>query len=555
MANKSVKDYYAILGVPPTASVDEIRLAYRRQARVFHPDLSAEPDAEERFKEVNEAYEILANSDKRKAYDYFTSGAGDDPSASQVPPEPPSPWPAGPSAPPPGGPMGTPHPVADAGVSAASKPRRLIYPPTWAILLIVLGACIIVAVAIGAILSLQSNRPTGGAQSVDVTKLVTFVSPPTIPDDLTVIQEDNTPVNTVAPVQLSVGGTTYPVVAVVPEQGRWPMPAEQMEQGLWMFGTLINYVIGLPYSESAESLLANLDSGDRITLTLENGTQLAFGSPQVQRVDAGDTSALSQTRPGLTLMTVGGEGVSRLVVKARYLPEDTRPSTEQGADGLTVRILDAGIIENATPDQAGSWYFLVEYVVTNTITSSIDPTFFDMVLEDGSGQRYIRSDEATARGQYGLLSLLIPPAGSARGSAGYVIPQTARAPLVWVFRADVTSTDQARLVVNFEPPRPRPAQPDVELYEAFLDEIRDVIVISGTVYNDGESTLQVAEGDVSLTAGSGRATLMASTPLLPWSVPGDDYQDFELQFGVPAGAESVLLTVLGFAFEIEGLAP
>jgi curved DNA-binding protein CbpA len=67
MIQKSVKDYYAILGVLSTASLEEIRLAYRRQARAYHPDLSTDPDAEERFKEINEAYDILANSEKRQA--------------------------------------------------------------------------------------------------------------------------------------------------------------------------------------------------------------------------------------------------------------------------------------------------------------------------------------------------------------------------------------------------------------------------------------------------------------------------------------------------------
>ena len=63
------KDYYQILGVEPNAGEAEIKTAYRRLARKYHPDVSKEAGAEERFKEVNEAYEALRDPAKRKEYD------------------------------------------------------------------------------------------------------------------------------------------------------------------------------------------------------------------------------------------------------------------------------------------------------------------------------------------------------------------------------------------------------------------------------------------------------------------------------------------------------
>lgn len=63
------KDYYAILGVEPGAGEAEIKTAYRRLARKYHPDVSKEAGAEERFKEVNEAYEALRDPQKRAHYD------------------------------------------------------------------------------------------------------------------------------------------------------------------------------------------------------------------------------------------------------------------------------------------------------------------------------------------------------------------------------------------------------------------------------------------------------------------------------------------------------
>ena len=65
-------DFYRILGVSPTASHDEIRSAYRKLARQFHPDLNpSNPYAEETFKLINVAYEVLKDADRRQKYDFL----------------------------------------------------------------------------------------------------------------------------------------------------------------------------------------------------------------------------------------------------------------------------------------------------------------------------------------------------------------------------------------------------------------------------------------------------------------------------------------------------
>ncbi|AKX34394.1 molecular chaperone DnaJ [Spiroplasma litorale] len=69
MAKK--RDYYEVLGVPKNATEDDIKKAYRKLAKKYHPDISKEADAEEKFKEATEAAEVLLDDKKRKAYDQF----------------------------------------------------------------------------------------------------------------------------------------------------------------------------------------------------------------------------------------------------------------------------------------------------------------------------------------------------------------------------------------------------------------------------------------------------------------------------------------------------
>lgn len=72
MAGTDFKDYYSILGISKTASPEEIKQAFRKLARKYHPDVNpGNKQAEARFKEINEAYEVLSDPDKRKKYDQY----------------------------------------------------------------------------------------------------------------------------------------------------------------------------------------------------------------------------------------------------------------------------------------------------------------------------------------------------------------------------------------------------------------------------------------------------------------------------------------------------
>src|ERR1700741_5642428 len=65
------RDFYEVLGVARDASADDIQSAYRKLARTYHPDVNKDPGAEDRFKEVSEAYDVLSDPEQRRRYDAF----------------------------------------------------------------------------------------------------------------------------------------------------------------------------------------------------------------------------------------------------------------------------------------------------------------------------------------------------------------------------------------------------------------------------------------------------------------------------------------------------
>ena len=71
MSSTSARDFYEVLGVKKDANKDDIKAAYRKMALQFHPDRNKSPEAEEKFKEISEAYAVLSDDEKRKQYDAY----------------------------------------------------------------------------------------------------------------------------------------------------------------------------------------------------------------------------------------------------------------------------------------------------------------------------------------------------------------------------------------------------------------------------------------------------------------------------------------------------
>ncbi len=449
-------------------------------------------------------------------------------------------------------PESTVSPVVSASPSASPR-KSLPSFPVWILLLLMLGCIIVLVLGLAALLSRFSARPVSDAEPLSISKLSTFLSPPIIPADQYILQQNGSPLHSATPALLTIDDVDYPVVAVIPEAGRWPMPADK-DTAVWVYGTVINYVIGLPHTEYTAARLAGLDSSARFTMALSSGVTLVFGSPESRRVSSSATAeVMAQQRPGLTLVLLSDTGDNRLVVQARYLPEESvAEGAAQNLTGLNVEVED--FWDSEDPEDSQNLQFFIEFSVTNTGATEINPALFNMILEDGNGQQWSESRGVSEDGDYGPLLYALAPGESADVSVGYLVPKDLKLPLTWIFRADPTvPQNMARFPIPYEPAQPEPAQPQVSLADAFADSTRDVIVVNGELRNVGEQPLYVTLSDVQLTSSRGETELRASTPLLPWTINPGGTQRFELQFSWPDDVDTVLINILGFTFELGGL--
>ncbi len=421
--------------------------------------------------------------------------------------------------------------------------------PTWVILLSLLLLFIILGAIVGGIRSYLRKGPEGGTAEVTVEKVLTFASPLPLPPQ-PLLEAGGEPVEAAIPTAVTVGDLTWPVVAAPIQGGKWPIP-EKEEEAVWLYGTVVNYIIGIPYDEATAERLAGLDPSDLITLTLNNGHQLVFGMPQSRRIEMDEVGPLAQDHPGLTLaLLLEAESERRLIVQARYLPDLIGASATQRVDDVEVTFVALDSPEEELDVEGRP--LVVIYRLHNGNEAALDPAYFDLRLQDGEGRYYLLNPQVTARST-ATETALIQPGETVTLTAGYLVLRDAPPPLTWLFRLDPVRSPELRFDLPYRPLPPEPARPRVELLSAFVDGQRHLIVVNGVVHNDGEAAMTVSMEDIHLTSSKGEGTLHAANPLLPWTIGGGDEQRFELQFARPEDVSSVLVEILGFTFQLNGL--
>ncbi len=370
-----------------------------------------------------------------------------------------------------------------------------------------------------------------------------------------------------APASLQIGAQSFTVRSEeVQADGRWNPQEVEGNTAVWVYGTLINYVLGLPESEFNRTLLESLSPGDNLFLRLRDGGELPFAVTNREVIAANRSDVFAQNTPGLTLLMLRERGDERLVVQAAYVGDPAAVSSETGAGGGAVELGEAAQLdnvrittENATAlyDQAqappGFIFYVVDFRIENVGAEALDMTRFRFTLRDSLGNQYASNTQAAGFGAYGPLAGVLLPGEGRQASVGYQVPQGLSSPtLTWQVMRE-GSTNQVEVVIPFAASSVADAVgAEVNLQSGSVSADGAGLLLSGQISNNGSQPLVVNESNVSLRS-DGTVHLMLSTnPAFPWVVPPGQTLNFTVSFQRPAESQA-LFTLLDRPFELTGL--
>ena len=413
------------------------------------------------------------------------------------------------------------------------------------------------------------RREPDEEERVETTLDPTALSEYVVPTADSLVMAGGTPQpDLYVPITITLKGLEYAILPYqIQEDGEWQYPAGQSGTAVWVYGTIINFAIGVEQTEANTALMNSMAPGDQITMTVSNGAVYRFGFAGRAELSSSGIDLFSQNRPGLALVSLGGPEETRLVVYGEYLgiAEEAEPGRKTTGylvgepaplGDIRVTVLGTSYLYD-DPQVPEEWaFYLVDYQIENLSEEVLDPNRFRMELQDGAGNSYSLNLPASEAGPFGYLSLTIPPNTVAQGTAGYLVPAPLQGPkLGWSFSRLSAPESVVKVLIDFESPQEviDPLQLAViTLSGAELSGDRTLLSVWGTVLNESEEVLAIAQEEVALEGGGEVMALRAADPALPWSVAPGTVLSFRLTFQRPP-TQLATFTVLHQRFEISGL--
>ena len=456
-------------------------------------------------------------------------------------------------------------PDPEQGLSAGGRESLadlLRSQPPWllGLVLVVLALFIV----LGVVAFWPDSESTEGRGTPEATLALEYLLPPG--DSLLTVGGTPIPQSSV-PISLTVKGITYDVLpSRVQEDGELRYPAGESGTAVWVYGTIINYVMGIEQTKANNALVESLGVGDEITMTTNSGVVYRFGFTAREELDMTNPDLFSQRRPGLTLITMGGKAEDRVAVHSTYL--GMKEGVEEASDAIVsvgepaqlgdirLTVLGTSYIYEGEQVPEGWAFYLVEFQIENFSLQVLDPNRFRMQLQDGVGRTYSVNLPASQAGTFGYLMLTIPPNTVAQGTAGYLVPAPLQGPkLSWSFSRLDAPEYVVQVQIDFESPHevidPRQLVV-VTLMGAELSGDRTLLSVWGIVANSSEEPIAVRNEDVTLYGGESSMALRAADPAFPWTIPPGTNTSFRIAFQRPVTPVATF-TILGQPFELRGL--
>ncbi|WP_420631139.1 hypothetical protein [Candidatus Leptofilum sp.] len=365
------------------------------------------------------------------------------------------------------------------------------------------------------------------------------------------------------PITLSLPGQQFNVqTQIIGADGTWTptLAADEAGTAVWVYGSIVNYVVGLPDSEANRTLLEGLAPGDEMMLATRGGTRFTFSFNERTAVPVTNRDIFAQNSPGITLVLLGSEGNERLVVNGRYvLAETDSPAGNVVSLGETAQLENVQITVNSTtyiadrPEiPAGFALFVVDYQIQNVGLTALDSGSLRLSLADNLGNQYVVSPIATQLGNFPTLTGFLNANQVTQASAGYQIPLGLESDtLSWI----VTNSSSGAQVYVTLPFTGGSAAAGSAISLARVDVSTDLtsLILGGQVTNLGTQPIVISESDVALQTDDGSIYLLLSTnPPFPWTVPPGQTLQYFLTYQRPPTGTAVF-RVLNQGFQLTNL--
>lgn len=447
-----------------------------------------------------------------------------------------------------------------------SSYRELIANNRLAAILAAVVVVALIAVCVLAILLLRISRG-GLAAGGTPTPFPTAAAAAPIGSEPLVVGVDLNRASTISvtldvPVTLSIAGQDFSLqTQTLSADGVWSPSLEADNTATWVYGTIVNYIVGLPDSEENRALLEQLAPGDKMVLTTRAGTEHTFTFNSRNNVPSSNRDVFAQNMPGLTLVLLGSEGQERLVVQARYVVAEataengnvvTLGETAQ-LDNVQVTVMGASYLPDRPETPPGFALYQIDYQLQNVGLTAFDTTNLQMTLIDDLGNQYATSPLASQLGNNPALDGFVNAGQTMQATAGYQVPiGLSSSSLHWVVTRRDTGS-QVQVNIPFTGPGSASESVDVSLARAEVSPDLTNLQLGGQIINLGTQPVVVTEREISLSTEDGSVyPILSTNPAFPWSVaPGQTVQFF-LTFQRPS-SDTAVFAVLDRPFQLSGL--